>query len=492
MLKKIDYKLVIIYLLLSTGILLKGFFDHDGYLSPDSMNYLRLAQNMLDGNGLFVTELLEESKQKLFAIWPIGYSFFIFLLAKLSFLTVFWASKVVNIITLALIFFILKKIFKDKAFAYGAIFLISPIIEIFAYTWSETVFILGLIWFTASVYYFQRFQSNTWLFSLTAAALFLFLTRYIGAFAVGIIGLLAFIFLIKKQYRPAAKLIGVAGLISASIIGYLYNNYINTGFATGMPRIDSPETRRELVSMLSEAQLVELNPFVIYPFQISSTFQLYAFLVVAIVFLAGLAIHYFRQANKTDPDKYLWLYFLINGLVYWLGIVYMRWTSHFDNFNFRLLGPATVLFIIALLAFIQFNIKNNRVYFNGLAALFFIAFIYNSYEQLVPHLRDGISYQENIETVQEKYQFLPQESILVFGNRHIDYLRTDVVNIRPYFRPYFARQETIEQFITRISEKNYATAIYIEIDQNLNRFYFHESIHAFMKENHDKEFVQLK
>lgn len=523
--KKFDFKLWCIFLLMTSSILLKAIYHQDGYLTPDSMNYLRLAQNMLDGNGLFVTDLLEGEKRKLFAIWPAGYSFLIFLVAKITFLNVFWASKVLNILTIALIFLLLKKLFKQKAFAYGAIFLISPFAELFSYTWSETVFMFGLIWFTLSIFNFHVNKDHLSLLTITAAALLLFLTRYIGAFAVGIIGLLAIYFIFKKEFKHAAKLIGAAIFLSVVIVAYLYNNYLHTGFATGMPRIESPESTSELFSMLYKAQLVEFNPFVIYPFHINSNFQLYIFLILLGILLMFLVVHVnystkegsrattnqsksvkrsamtngqleiTKQTNHNSKRyKYLWLYFAINGLIYWLAIVFMRWTSHFDNFNFRLLGPATLLLTIALLAFIQFNIQRNRVYFIGFTTLFLLAFMYNSNEQLIPQMKNNITYQETIDTIVEKYQFLPSESIIVFANRHIDYLRTDVSNIRPYFTPYFAYQETMEQFLERL-EKNHASttsAIYIEVDQNLSRYYFHESIHTFMEEHRDEQFVKIK
>ncbi len=50
-----DWYLLIIFIMMAVAIVVKSYFHLDGYLSPDSANYLKLAQNLLEGNGYYVS-----------------------------------------------------------------------------------------------------------------------------------------------------------------------------------------------------------------------------------------------------------------------------------------------------------------------------------------------------------------------------------------------------------------------------------------------------
>ena len=75
--KKEDFFLLIIFILISSSIIIKSFFHVEGYLSSDSHDYLKLAQNLLNGKGLFINST-QNSKPVFFSLWPIGYSYSIF------------------------------------------------------------------------------------------------------------------------------------------------------------------------------------------------------------------------------------------------------------------------------------------------------------------------------------------------------------------------------------------------------------------------------
>ena len=79
---------------------------------------------------------------------------------------------------------IFRNLFKHNAYVYGLILLFSSYIEIFSLAWSETIFIVALVWFATSVYLFivNPKRISLLYFSIMMASLLLFMTRYIGAF----------------------------------------------------------------------------------------------------------------------------------------------------------------------------------------------------------------------------------------------------------------------------------------------------------------------
>ena len=50
---KEDLYLLVILLLMGISIVVKSFYSNCGYLSPDSINYLELAKNLINDNGFY-------------------------------------------------------------------------------------------------------------------------------------------------------------------------------------------------------------------------------------------------------------------------------------------------------------------------------------------------------------------------------------------------------------------------------------------------------
>ena len=255
-----DYYLLVIFIMMATAIVVKSYFNLDGYLSPDSTNYLTLAQNLLNGEGYYVSAYgVSDQDREFFAKWPAAYPSFIALMAKLTGLSLFWASKLLNIMLIGIILGILRALFKHNAYVYGLILLFSSYIEIFSYTWSETLFIAALLWFAVSVHLFMANPKKIIFlyFSIMIASLLLFMSRYIGAFSFGLIGLLGFYYaLVKKDRTKALILIAIATLNITIMFLYLHHNYIETGFITGMQRIASHETNLELFHLLQTLHII--------------------------------------------------------------------------------------------------------------------------------------------------------------------------------------------------------------------------------------------
>jgi len=478
---KEDLYLVMVFFLMTIAILSKSFYQSSGYLSPDSTNYLALAQNLLDGNGFYITSLNQSGKE-FFAIWPIGYP------------SLFWASKVLNIFFIGLILGILKSLFNKNAYLYGLIFLFASFLEIFTYTWSETAFIFGLVWFSASIFNFIKKPNELFLISVSLlfSSLFLFLSRYIGAFSFGIIGLLGIYFgLVKKDKSKFIILIAISLFNLLLMSGYLYHNLLETGNFTGMPRIPSPETNANLFSTLFKATVSEL---IIH--------QNDTYLRKNLIFLAQYALigfftfkyrgYIFKPRVQESNNKiYLPFVFGIIGVTYLFFIILMRWNTQFDIFNTRLLAPGSFLIFIAVINYIE-NITTQK-YFNIFKILLISASLFSWTLNVPLKIRDQneLTYNKTIENTIKRYSKIKKNSIVVFGSNHLRYLNLNLYDARPNFSPYYAKKESWAEFILRINSENKRN-IYLEVPTDLSVESYDISVVELTKKYKPNSLVKLE
>lgn len=457
-----DWYLLIIFIMMAVAIVVKSYFHLDGYLSPDSTNYLKLAQNLLEGNGYYVSAYGTTGQDReFFAAWPAGYPTLIFVVAKLTGLSVFWASKFLNILLMGIILGIFRNLFKHNAYVYGLILLFSSYIEIFSFTWSETIFIAASVWFATSVYLFivNPKRISLLYFSIMMASLLLFMSRYIGAFSFGLIGLLGLYYgAIKKDKSKSFILIGIAVINIGIMILYLYHNYTETGFPTGVKRTPSLETNLQFFYMLLKGMVAEA----LIPIQIMSRNGIMVFFVQFSIF--GLLLWKYRnnilQTNITTNQKPVTssLVFVIIGLVYLFFTILIRWEFRIGGFDYRLLGPGSFLLFIGLIFFVQQ--RGTKQFFNAFKG-FLLFFAILSYLLNVPYTAWKSStlnptYFEVLNALQEKYADVEKDSIIVFAPVHINYLYTDMQTRKPYSltndnHPY---KEKWSDFMKRIDSEN--------------------------------------
>jgi len=361
-LKKEDFFLLIIFILLSSSIIIKSFFHVDGYLSSDSHNYLSLAQNLLEKKGFYTQSNLHKGNN-FFSLWPIGYSFFIFLVSKFFNLSVFWASKFLNIFFIGLILINFKIIFRKNAYLYATIFLFASNIDLFSYTWSETMFIVALIWFSSSLKEFIKNPKILFLtfISLSFSTLFLFLSRYAGIYSLIILLLFTGYFVYLKNFKKATLITGIFIINLLFIAFYLSNNYSETNFIFGESRSFFPREISEFILILAKALIGEI---IIIDTHLRTTFfYLIIYSIYILIFCRFLFdIYknkklYFKKQNDIFSSK---LYGLL-GLLYYLFIIILSYTIGFDSLNYRLLAPGSILIFIAIINFLNESFKKKYI-----------------------------------------------------------------------------------------------------------------------------------
>lgn len=494
-----------IYLVIIVTILIKSFFFDHGHISYDSSCYLRLAQNLLDNNSFFLNSLYVPSGKEFFAIWPIGYPYMIYLVAEITNLSVFLSSKILNILFLSGIFLIFINKFKADAYLFGFILLLAPAIEIFSFTWSEVPFIFGLLWFTLALITATDKKENFFTFlNLSLSSIFLFLSRYIGAYSIILILLFGIYHLFSKDYRKLLYFL-VSGCIAGLFVTlYLYNNQIHTGHITGIPRSPSSESALAMVKMITTAYLSEFVNF----FTFSLLFRDNQHITPHIVALAAsLAIILFAIKLKIFPIKLektphnsAILIFFIAGISYIITITTLRILTVFDPLSYRLLFPGTFLLLISLILFFK-NFSTDKQTVNTFKFIFgtfaiigftsnFInstpripvaSIIENGYNQTVP-------YFVHRERLIEKSKAIKPESIVILPDAGLNYLRPDIVSVYPH-----PETETWDQFIERIKSLNtHKRATYIYFQKDFPYGYYHPSIVDLIRSHNKVEIVRMQ
>jgi hypothetical protein len=472
LLKKEDWLLVTIFILASATTISKAYFTSHGYLTSDAIAYLAVAQNLIEGNGII------RGKGDFFAKWPVGYPILIFAVAKLTGLTVFWASKVLNIFLIGGILSLFRSLFKDNAFLYGLIFFFSAYLEIYSYSWSEPLFIFALVFFAHNIYIIIDNQKNSFaMFVLLASSsLILSFTRYIGAFSFIIVGLLGLYFLFFKRDKiQAAILISIALITTIIMVGYLYFNYLETGYPTGIPRTPASESNFQLLIMLLKAVMAEVT-ISIHRFGSAS---LVAFSVQFSI-IAILIWKYSRHFKKTMVSRQkitLTIIFIVIGFTYLFSIILLRWLSQFDPYSFRLLAPGTFMLLIALATYIIeiSSIKGKNIFLSTM-----LLFSLSSLALFGP-IRTFIKYDQDIGTyntyqknILNKYSGVKQNSIIIFGTFNLAYLRTDLDLHVPSY------QEEWPKFLDRI-DPEHKRPIYMEIPKKVDSKEYHRTFISFFE-----------
>ena len=488
-LNPVNLIMTIIYIIYCIYIIARSKWDMNGFVTSDSAHYLQLAQNLLNGNGLNTANYVE-GMSTFFAVWPAGYPILIALISLITGTGVFWASKIVNMLCLALCFILLKKLFGNRAILATLLFSISSFCYLFIYTWSEVPFLLGMLWLVFGIKRYMESQLMRYILHMIIAALLMFFSRYIGIIGGGIIGLIGFYYLFRKEWKPMLTC-WIAGSLSLIIAGvYLLINFMKTGLFTGMERIPRVESASQFMNMLRESLISEVN---IFSVDLKASFiGMIVITIIAIVLFIRprniISLFKLRKDQYTGP-----VLFLLTGTIYMIAIVYMRWSAYFDTFNFRLLAPATFMFWLFIISWTtQLENRDWKRWRGAVGLILISAFIFNiGYITYTAKNENTPTYKETTRKVNATYEQIPKDSIVAFENFHARYLRPDIQFIKVYFRPYFGSVESVHQFKERITPNN-AAAVFLQ-EKSLYGYQFDRSFVDLMEQamNEEKDFIKL-
>lgn len=441
--------------------------DPDGKLSPDSTGYLEIAHYNLTGffhhgnpdhryvpGGAWVT------------LWPPLYPALIALVSKLAGLSVFVASKLLGVVFMLGSVAVVRRHFTTYGAVPALVLVTYGNLKIWSHTWSEAPFIFLLVVLSVLLSRIMDYKAgslNRFLAGVYLCLTALFLTRYIGLFSLGSVGVVGLLTLLQGRWSVTLRLFITAILSGLTSGAWLWLNYHLTGNLMGPDRIPAPEGHGELLLALTGGLLDSSIPFVL--------------------FLPFLILWVLRGAPR-GPVVQVPVGisgFLVVGLTYLAAIIYARWTTQFDSFNVRLLSPGVNLLLIAFFASVCQNWERGL----QLASRFLIGVVFLSL--LVPSGRaardyTGASYfSKNLER-RATYEQIAPGSVVLFGSPHLKYLRPDVRVAGPLFKPYAPEDETWDAFIARV---NGPFEFWMEssAQQWMSSLHFDESVRAVLQQH---------
>jgi hypothetical protein len=346
-----DLLLLLLFLATVAVIFLRVNAEGTGYTSPDSIHYLGLAQNIKDGNGLYV--LNESGIRSYFSIWPIGYPILIYLVSELSTLDVYWSSKLLNVIFLITGFITLRQLSRAYAFIIASVYTAYTFLEVYSFTWSEAPFIFVLLFLAYAVSQLLLDANRTSYFLIIfLCCLALFALRYMGIIYFGIPAVLSIFFCYKRNYQLSVKLLFATLILITVAIGYLYINYIKTGYLTGGERFAREKHQTITIFLLMSLKGL-LNEFLIireYRHQNQPDYLLYITALIQLAVITFISIKVRRHYNFWQELKQNSFSLICIGtaLLYLVAILAMRLISHFDALDYRLLAPFSFPLFIGL------------------------------------------------------------------------------------------------------------------------------------------------
>ncbi|MBS1573600.1 MAG: hypothetical protein JST62_14495 [Bacteroidetes bacterium] len=323
----------------------------DGFkgISPDSLDYITIAQKLPTiSNSLF----------------PVFYPICIKLVSFL-FNNYFLASKILCCVAVIFSFgFVYRKNFFWREF--WIILSTSSFLDIYYWSWSETILIPELIVF---YYYIQQYFQNkcekNWLLKISIILILLLLTKYSSIFII--IGMIFFVVLMKLVYHERKyKLISPIIISLFFFLGYIFLNFHFTGYFTG-----------NRITRASGSINIQLSLFnIIYAYNpiINNRFfcgvkinYLYYALFTILIFLPSV---YLLVKNKIKDISEVVFCFSIS-IIFLLFSYASFFITKLDYLNERLLLPSIFFLYVGLIIGISQFISKKTLIIIGYLSLIF-------------------------------------------------------------------------------------------------------------------------
>lgn len=329
------------WLLITTVVILKLRVDASYFLTPDSYHYLHAAQSLLDGKGY---RIVFEGRDTFCAIWPVGYSSFIATIAWLTGVSVEMSSKIVNLLALAGCFGLVYSRFGERAWFISLAFSASSLAQVYANTWSETLFLFFVVGFAVQNVKVMPTKVGGAFWAIGA-----FLSRYAAVF-------LAFVLLIQRKYRAALYY-----LLFVAV--YMLFNYSQTKTFTGGHGFWPDEPWLGRVARGIRGLGEEFLFFAVRDWGLKNTalddsvrWSIYGVALGQVIVIGLIMREFWRCAKGYEIDAYG----MTKSSFFRVGMGYLLFTiaiyltdASIESLYFRRLAPASLLFTLGILEWIS-------------------------------------------------------------------------------------------------------------------------------------------
>ena len=311
--------------------LIQIFSRHSGIgISPDSVTYLSAARHLVHGKGFISFDDLPVVD------FPFAYPFFLTVISFFTRLDPLQFGPLLNGLLFGILLYVSGGImngFNKPSAWYKRILLIcillSPAMqEVYSYLWSETIFLILILFFIISFSNYLKQHTTGWFLISILICSLACLTRYAGVFLI-ITGLCLIFFNGAFTWRKRILDCVLFGSISFSLLLInIIRNLKDTGLAMG-PRPRNDEGILKIMEyfggVLCDWLLLDRKPLL----AIALTFILLILFVVTILF------------NKNSKkSKYGFEYTMaVTGLIYCIFMIITSSYTRYEQFTNRLLSP---------------------------------------------------------------------------------------------------------------------------------------------------------
>jgi len=345
-------------------------------LSPDSIMYASTATN-IQAHG----SLMTFNKTPL-VFFPVFYPFFLGVIQFFSRVDPITAGATINSFLFAAVIFtsgwIMSKFITHsiiyKWLILAAIILSPGLLEIYTFLWSETLFILEVMFFIVAYHRYMQTHTTKWLLIIAVISAISCITRYAGVTVIGTGGLL----LLLDNELPIRKKIGhvlVFGFISISLlVGNLILNSVSTGLSTGTREPSITPFLKNLYycgTVFCDWAALSANA---YP---------YAVLLASVILLGLISVLVWKTlTGRINRYENIVIMFAV---VYGLFIVISASISRYERINSRLLSPMFIPLLIACTCWVPdvlLLVKSKWMKYglSGIAIIMMLAFEYSTYQ----------------------------------------------------------------------------------------------------------------
>lgn len=340
-------------------------------ISPDSIMYASTANN-IQAHGSLITY----NKTPL-VFFPVFYPFFLAVIQFISRSEPIAIGAIINSFLFAGVIFVTGWML-SKFVAHSPIYkwliliaiILSPaLLQIYTFLWSETLFILEVMFFIAAYHYYLQKHSTKRLFLVALVAAIGCITRYAGVTLIGTGGLL--LLLDNKLTIPdKVKHISLFSIVSSSLLlANLTYNRLTAGLSTG--------TREPSITPFFK-NMYYVGTVIVDWGSLGDKADNFAIPIASFVLLALIVVLLWK-AFKGRINSYENI-FIAFAVVYGAFIVLSATISRYEQINSRLLAPMFIPLLVSCTSWVPdvlTVIKSKTKYvLAGIAIVLMLAFEY--------------------------------------------------------------------------------------------------------------------
>lgn len=432
----------VLFILTFTGcIALLTYAVKNGGVSHDSSYYLRVAQSLLEGEGLSLPAFQgydQKPELRFPVIRPVGYPIAVAIISGLFQIPVLIGAKALSVFCASGLAWLFFRMYGYDGFTLSAILLTALVIELYFSVLSGGLFTLLLVlWAFLLAEALNKDFSWYQVVGIGIIGGFLFITRYVGIVVFPVLGLLTIYNPVKHQLSFNIKCF-LSILVTLLLIGsYLTVNYLKAGLFSPPHVTEHPFQKPSTLSLIGDYLWELLNSInmlfnILYRgewWRIGST-------MTALTLQIGFGVYWFRKfrpaINRFFPLSPLTRITWLTAFVY-LAMLLAIFLVKFYTFSYRFVVPA--LLLLAWGGFHQAYYSQNenflRVLRYTMVLIVIVSVGFNVLFRSGYHLfwKPTPTFPSHLSRINSKYQDVPKGSFIIFPEKDLNYLRTDLVTV---------------------------------------------------------------